>query len=274
MAAPADLTGFTIGITADRRGEDQALMFRRLGAEVVHGPTMQTISVPDPDLLLERTRLLIGRPPDYLIANTGMGIRMWMSQVEQWGLTEEVHAALRHARIAARGPKAYGALSIAGFDVWWRSPSEQLSDVVQHLIAEGIEGRLVVFQLQGDDREDITERLRGAGAEVLELPVYRWETPSRAERAMELIEMCCERKMDAVTFTAGPQVRSMFELAEASGRSPDLLAALNGGMVVGCIGPVCAESASAEGIVDCVVPEHWRLGSLVKAVSDALINRK
>jgi uroporphyrinogen-III synthase len=266
------LAGFTVGITADRRGEDQAVMFRRLGADVILGPTMRTLSVPESDELRRRTEEIISAPPDYLIANTGLGIRTWFAHAAQLGLDEQLRTALGHARIAARGPKASGGVSMAGMSVWWRSPSEQLADVTQHLISEGIEGRRVVFQLHGDDRQDVTKKLQAAGAEVLELSVYRWTKPEGGPLAgaHRLIEMCCQEQIDAVTFTAGPQVRNMMELADSAGRAEALLAALNGKVLVGCIGPVCADVAREEGIVDPLVPANWRLGSLVKAVTAAL----
>ncbi len=268
----ASLAGLTIGITADRRGDDQAVMFRRLGAEVVQGPTIQTLSVPDRDALTKLTQDIVAAPPDYLIANTGLGMRTWMAHAAEISMDEELREALAKGRIAARGPKAAGAVSMAGLTVWWRSPSEQLVDVVSHLLTEGIAGQRVAFQLHGNDSKEVTAELEQAGAEVIEIPVYRWATPEGGQlnRALNLIDMCCRGQIDAVTFTAGPQVRNMMELADASSQAEELRTALNTRVLVGCIGPVCAGVAREEGIVHPVVPANWRLGSLVRAVASAL----
>jgi uroporphyrinogen-III synthase len=59
-------------------------------------------------------------------------------------------------------------------------------------------------------------------------------------------------------------------MADSLGSAGALIDALNNGVVVGCIGPVCASAAQQEGIREAVVPENWRLGSLVKAVAEAL----
>jgi len=272
LRATTVLAGLTIGITADRRGEDQAVMFRRLGANVVLGPTLRTLSVPESEDLRRLTEEIIAAPPDYLIANTGLGIRTWFAHAASFGLDEGLRTALGQARIAARGPKASGAVSMAGMSIWWRSPSEQLTDVTERLISEGIAGSRVVFQLHGVRRQDVTAKLQDAGADVLEVPVYRWSTPEGGslEGAHRLIEMCCDGKVDAVTFTAGPQVSNMIELADSTHKAAQLLAALNGRVLVGCIGPVCAAVAREEGIHDPLVPDNWRLGSLVKAVTAAL----
>ena len=43
----ATLSGFTIGITGDRRADEQAELLRRRGAVVVHGPMIQTQPLAD-----------------------------------------------------------------------------------------------------------------------------------------------------------------------------------------------------------------------------------
>ena len=270
----APLTGLTIGVTADRRAEDQAVMFSRLGADVLVGPTLSTVRIPDPDRLRTATESLVADPPDYLIANTGIGMRTWLAAATEWGLEQPLHRALTATRLVARGPKAAGALSSAGLRAWWRSPTEQLSDLLDHLEQQGLAARRVTFQLHGDDGREVVERLQGAGAAVNTLPVYVWGPPADPGPATDLIRACIDGRLDAVTFTAGPQVRSLVDLATAAGLAGPLLEALNDGrMVVGCIGPVCAAVATEVGIGPVVVPENWRLGSLVKAVTAALLDR-
>jgi uroporphyrinogen-III synthase len=68
-------------------------------------------------------------------------------------------------------------------------------------------------------------------------------------------------------------VRNLVNLAAGVGLAEDLLAALNGPVLVACVGPVCAAAARAEGITDVAVPEHWRLGALVRLVADELGRR-
>lgn len=258
-------------MTADRRGDDQVVMWSRLGAEVLLGPTISTVKVPDPELLRRRSDEIIDDPPDFVIANTGVGMRTWLATAEEWGVKQKLVAALEQTRIASRGPKATGALGSAGLSAWWRSPNEHLSEVVDRLLAEGVAGRRVAFQLHGDDGAEVVVRLEGAGAEVTTVPVYVWRPPPDPGPALELIGRCCEGSIDAVTFTAGPQVRSMLDLAAGAGRAGELVAALNQpSTVVGCIGPVCAAVAVECGLEDLVVPDSWRLGSLVKVVTEAI----
>ncbi|HWE58044.1 MAG TPA: uroporphyrinogen-III synthase [Acidimicrobiales bacterium] len=274
MSEVPDLSGRTVGVTADRRGEDQAVMFRRMGAEVVLGPTIATVKVPDPDLLRRRSDELIADPPDYLIANTGVGMRTWLEAASVWGTSDALVAALGRTRIAARGPKVAGALSSAGLPAWWRSPNEQLGQLIEHLAGEGLDGTRVWLQLHGDDGAEFVARLEAEGATVTTVPVYVWTRPPDPAPALDLIERTAGGRVDALSFTAGPQIRSLFELAAEAGQELGLRTAVSGPVVTGCIGPVCAAVAGEYGISDPVVPANWRLGSLVKAVAEELARRR
>ncbi len=275
MAAPIlEANGMTVGVTADRRGEDQAILLRRLGLGVVHGPVLRTERQPVDDELFDVTRRLIAAPPDFLIANTGFGIRAWWERAAAWDVADALTRALGGTRIAARGPKAAGAVRSLGLALWWRSPSEQLDSVAAHLVDTGVQGAKVALQLHGDDRQSAGATLRAAGATVEEVPVYRWSMPVDLGPAIDLIRRCCAGDIDAVTFTAGPAVRNLIDLADAEGMAGRLLEALNGRVLVVCVGPVCAAVAREEGIADPLVPEHWRLGSMVNLVGDALAARR
>jgi uroporphyrinogen-III synthase len=270
------LRGFTVGVTADRRGEDQAVMLRRLGIDVVLGPAMVTLPPVDESALRAMTEALVEDPPDDLVANTGFGIRAWLALADGWGLRGDLLEALAgHTRISARGPKAVGALRSAGLEVWWRAPDEQLATVGRHLVDTGVLGRRVALQLHGDDRQEVTAMLAAAGAEVIEILVYRWDLPPDAHGAAEIVERAVAGTLDAITFTAGPQIRNLLTIARRLGLRDEFLAACNEGRVVtACVGPVCAAVAVDEGIAHSVVPEQWRLGALIHALGDTLMTRR
>jgi uroporphyrinogen-III synthase len=234
---------------------------------------MRTVRLADPEALRAVTLDLIARSPDYLVANTGLGMRTWFDAASEWGLADSLLRSLSTATVLSRGPKASAALTSAKLKIAWRSPTEQLSEIVKHLGSEPMAGRRIAFQQHGDDREPVTAALEAAGAEVVHVPVYRWFLPDESDSgpARLLIKSCCEGNVDAVTFTAGPQIRQMFELAEADGLGSRLLAAFNMRKpLAACIGPVCAGVAVEEGIRDPIYPDTWRLGSLVKLVSATL----
>jgi uroporphyrinogen-III synthase len=264
---------FTVGVTADRRSDEQALLFERLGIRTVIGSALATVMTTDDGELRAVTDALIAAPPDDLVADTGIGIRSWLEAARSWGLGDELLAALAASRILARGPKALGALRSAGLPVAWRASSEQLSEVIDHLTSGNLTGRRVALQLHGEEEASTRARLRDAGAEVIAVPVYRWAVPADQDPALRLIGQVCEGAVDAVTFTAAPAVHNLMALARGIGAGDQLLAALNGPVLVGCVGPVCAAAAREEGIADPVFPEYYRLGALVRFVAEELARR-
>ena len=266
-----NLAGFTIGITADRRWEEQAELLRRRGAVVVHGPTIRTLSIGPDDTLHLATEQLILNPPDVVIANTGIGMRAWFAAADAWGIGEALHGSLAESEIFARGPKASSAVHQAGLDVVARAESERMEEVIELVIARGVKGQIVAFQRHGDDSPDVLARLEGAGATVLEIPVYRWILPESTEPAQRLIEATIGGGINALTFTSAPAVRNLFLIAEDMGCADELRASLANGVISVVVGPVCRSAAEELGITESVMPERFRIGPMVRTLTDALI---
>ena len=273
----SDLAGFTVAVTADRRGEEQVLMLRRLGVDVVHAPAIRTVPVTGDERLRAATEALIASPPDVLVATTSLGVRGWLGLASSWGLDAALLDALGHTVVVARGPKAAGAVTTAGLDVAWRAESGRLSEVAHHLrsggLGGGIAGCRVAVQLDGEGSAGFADVVRGAGAAVVELPIYCASLPESIEPVERLVERCVAGSVDAITFTAAPTVRNLFTVADRTGRGEALRLALEGA-VVACVGPVCADAARAAGLSSPVVPPAWRLGSLARLVGDELSRRR
>ena len=270
------LLGYTVGITADRRWEEQASLFERRGAAAQHGPSIRTLPLGCDQRLRLATEAVIERRPSVLVANTGLGIRSWFSAAETWSLAESLVDTLRLARIYARGPKASGAVQLFGLDVEERAPTERLHEAVELAMSSLRRGDVVALQLDGSGESEEADRLRGAGIEVIEVPVYEWTMPTDVSPAQRLIEDLIGGKVQAVTFTAGPAIRNLMAIAADRDLDQALRRTLTSGRtVVGCVGPVCAEVAAEHGLASphLVVPRTWRLGPLVRAVAERLAER-
>ncbi len=273
MTIPS-LDGFTVGITADRRWEEQAELLRRRGARVVHGPCIRTLPLDSEDALQEATDGVILAPPDILIANTGIGMRSWFAAAESWGLGEALLGALSESVIFARGPKASGVIHQAGLPVLARAASERLSEVVELVIDYGVEGKRVAFQRHGEDAPLLLAALEAAGAKLVEIPVYSWKIPTDLKPAHRLIEGIISGKVQAVTFTSAPAIRNMIAIADELDLTQELLTALNTSVISVCVGPVCSGVAVEEGILDPVVPSKARLGPMIRVLADALADSR
>lgn len=268
------LEGYTIGITADRRWEDQAELLRRRGARVVHGPSMATQYLACDDALRHATAAVAAAPVDYLVATTGIGMRAWLETAQAWGMGDALLAALAGARTVARGPKSAAAVQAAGLAVWRTSPNERLDQLLPVVLAEPLAGRRVAVQEAGAEARDIGDALRAAGAEVIDVPVYRWRMPDDTGPAARLVGAACDGRLDAVTFTSAPAVQNLFAVAAAHGRDAALRRAFNTSVVAACVGAVCAGAARHEGIEDPAEPALGRLGLMVRSLTERLEPRR
>ncbi|MEV4940129.1 uroporphyrinogen-III synthase [Streptomyces zaomyceticus] len=257
------LAGFTVGVTAARRADELIALLRRRGSAVVHGPALRIVPLADDTELLAATKELIGHAPDVVVATTAIGFRGWVEAADGWGHGEELLGVLRGVELLARGPKVKGAVRAAGLTESWSPGSESMAEVLDRLLAEGVDGRRIALQLHGEPLPGFVEALTAGGAEVVGVPVYRWMPPEDTGPLDRLLDAALSGGLDAITFTSAPAAASLFSRAEAKGVRDRLVAALRHDVLAVCVGPVTALPLQAEGI-DTYQPERFRLGPLVQ----------
>ena len=273
MDKPRDegvLTGFTVAVTAERRRDEMTALFERRGARVVKAPALTIVPLQDDDELHAATEACVGLAPDIVVATTGIGFRGWLEAAEGWGMGDPLRAALGRARLIARGAKPCGAIRAADLNEAWSAVSESSEEILQRLLDQGVAGRRIAVQLHGGPQSELTDGLRAAGAEVLEVPVYRWTLPTDVAPVRRLITLITGGLIDAVTFTSAPAVQALLEIA--GGDEEHVLARFRDRTLAACVGPVTAAPLVARD-VPVVTPARSRLGALVKVVTDELPRR-
>jgi uroporphyrinogen-III synthase len=266
----ASLSGYTIGVTADRRRDELANLLENRGARVVIAPALRIVPIADDAELRAATRACLESPPDVVLVNTGIGMRGWLEAADGWGLGEPLRAVLSRAYLVGRGPKARAAIRSAGMQDQWSPEGEGYEEVVDHLTARGIAGLTVAMQLHGESQPEYTEALEATGARVIEVPVYRWAPPTDPAPLHRLVDLIAGRLVDAVTFTSAPAVSA---LLRAAGPECDaLLEALKTDVMAASVGPVTAAPLRRYG-VPVVAPARARLSALVRTIVDELPKR-
>jgi uroporphyrinogen-III synthase len=263
------LSGFTIAVTADRRREEQADLLQRRGASVTFAPAIRIAPSADGETIAA-TRRLIAEPPNYLLATTGIGMRMWFSVAEAAGLEADLRIALAHTRVVARGPKSGGALYQLAFPPWLSEPTERIGGVVDRLLDLGIGDATIAVQLYGSRVPAALDRLEARGARIVPVPVYGWDPPADARALTALVRDVALGRVAAVTFTSAPAVESFFDAAAVAGLDDRARGAFNRSAVAVAVGPVTAEAVAAHGVHQPCFPDPGRLGLMVRALSNRL----
>jgi uroporphyrinogen-III synthase len=264
------LAGYTIGITAERRREEQGAALERQGAVVVYGPAIRVVPLADDTQLRAATARCLAAPLDVTVATTGVGFRGWLGAAAEWGLDDQLLGALRASTILTRGPKVRGAVRAAELRETWSPESESSTEVLAHLVAEhDLAGARIAVQLHGDPLADFLDTLRAKGAEVIEVPVYRWEPPADPAPLHHLIAATAAAAIDAVTFTSAPAAASFLRTADQLALGAEVRAALGGPVLCAAVGPVTAEPLVRERL-PVVQPERFRLGALVRELVETL----
>ncbi|MBP0450894.1 MULTISPECIES: uroporphyrinogen-III synthase [unclassified Kitasatospora] len=269
---PGPLTGFTIGVTAARRRDELVALLTRRGAQVVEAPVLRITPLADDLALRQATERCLAAPLDYVVATTGVGWRGWMSAAEGWGRGAALADACRDAVVLSRGPKATGAVRASGLGEGFSPDTEATDELLTWLLARPLAGRRIAVQEHGIRLDAFAAALRERGAEVISVPVYRWEPPDDPAPVRRLVEQTVRRQVHALTFTSAPAVTAFVETATAEGLREPLLEALRGDVLPVCVGVLCARPFAELGL-PVVFPERGRLGSLVRLLAETLPGR-
>lgn len=264
------LRGYTIGVTADRRSEEQIALLEGRGAECVHGPTIRTHALLAEDSIHESTKDVIARPPDAFVALTGIGVRGWFEAATAFSLGNELLDALSATRSFARGPKAHGAATTVGLDVEWVAQTATAQEVFEHVCSVLEPGASIVVQNDGAPGQPLADRFIDAGFDARGVAVYRWSMPTDLAPAEMLVRSIIERRTDAVTFTSAPAIEHLQTVAADLGVGEAMAAAFAEQVLPVCVGPITAARAEELGFGEPMQPVRPRLGAMVQQLTDAL----
>ena len=273
-AAALPLTGYTVAITAARRREEFGSALARRGATVIYAPAIKIVPLADDSELLAATRACLAAPLDIVVATTGIGFRGWVEAADTWGLADDLCAAIGRATVLARGPKARGAIRASGLREQWSPQSESSSEVLEHLMTNvDVTGMRIAVQLHGEPLPDMVDTLRLAGADVIEIPVYRWVAPDDVEPLQRLIGSVVAGSVDCVAFTSAPAAAGFLHMADTQGCGEAVRGCLERLVIAACVGPVTAGPLLREG-VPVIQPARGRLGALVREIVEQLPQRR
>ncbi len=243
------------------------------GAEVIELPVTRTepIGREDPRVTDGMARFAAGEF-DLVIFTSPAGVARFFELIGSAGLDAR---SLAGAELAAIGPGTARALAERGLT------ADHLPD---RFVAEGMlkaleplemAGRRILMARAEEGRPLLPDTLRGRGAEVTIMPLYR-TVPEPVE--LDLLNRA--READFVTFTSASSVRAFDRAAgldwvagAGPGDAEDATAAGRTGPRAVAIGPVTADAAREAGVQDVLEASRHDLDGLVEAIVEAVAPR-
>jgi uroporphyrinogen-III synthase len=259
-----------VAILEARLGEELGALVERRGGRVLHAPALAEL----PDLDLGAIGTLVAsleeRPAQLAVFQTAVGTEALFAAADSIGVTGSLARALQGAMVIARGPKPSGALRRRGVRID-RNAAEPFTtaEVLAAIADVPLAGARVLVQRYGAANVELDAALAARGAEVLEIPLYRWSLPADSAPLEALLDALARTEVDAVVFTNAAQARNLFTVARRLGREPALREAL-ARTVVASIGPVASAALRAEQVRVSLEASPPKLGALVAALDAAL----
>jgi len=260
------LHGKRVAVLESRLGRELSDLVARRGGEPFHAPALAELPDLDPQAIAALLQSLAARPAKLAIFQTGVGTKALFAATDGLNLTSKLLAMLKSAVVAVRGPKPTGALRQRGVHID-RSAADPYT--TRELLAAvrdvPVKGERVIVQRYGSANRELDAALEARGAEVIEIPTYRWSLPPDTAPLIELVARLERGEVDAVLFTNAEQVRNLF----AASKNKDMQGALNRTFVAS-IGPVASAALREAGVKISVEASPPKLGALLSAVDGAL----
>jgi uroporphyrinogen-III synthase len=180
--------------------------------------------------------------------------------LEDRGLWTEARARLASCKIASIGPGTSGALTREGLRVDLEATPSTAPGLAESLTR--VAAWKIVLPRNEAGSPDLPERLRGAGIQVLEIPLYRPRPDSGVIRWV--LDELHEGRVQRLGFTSALEVRTLLEAMRATGEEGRKTLE---GVVLGALGPVTQAELSRSGLSSRVALAS-RIEALVRTLAD------
>ena len=210
------------------------------------------------------------RPAKLAVFQTGVGTKALFAATDSLGLTELFLKLLGSTLVAARGPKPTSALRQRGVHIDYSAADPFTThEMLDELGGLRLEGERVIVQRYGSVNRELDAALEARGAEVVEIPTYRWSLPRDTAPLEALVGKLERGEMHAVVFTNAEQMRNLHAVALRLGKAEILQKSLNQ-VLVASIGPVASAALREAGVKVGLKAKPPKMGALLSALDKAL----
>jgi uroporphyrinogen III methyltransferase/synthase len=248
------LFGRRIVVTRPRaQAADFIELLGAAGADVIAFPTIEIVPPeswqPLDDAIAHVEKF------DWIVFTSVNGVEVFFDRLAH--LRRDVRC-LHRARLAAVGPQTERALAERGLIVDVVPEEFRAEGVAEAMREAGIAGASVLLPRAAGAREILPELLRAGGGNVEEVASYR--TVTAGTDPSEIRALLERGRIDLVTFTSSSTVRNFLTLLGAD--AVPLLA----DSLIGCIGPITAETAEQAGLSVAIQPKDYTVAAFAQAI--------
>ena len=265
--------GLRVGALESRMATEMERFIIRYGGAPLVAPSMRERPLLENPQALECGHALLDGQIDILVLLTGVGFRTLLDVVQTRYALPEITAALRNTVLVARGPKPVLVLKELGLQPNILVPEPNTwRDTLQALDAsypDGLQGMRIAVQEYGVSNPEFLDGLRGRGAEVRPVPVYRWTLPDDLAPLKNLLQQIMDGEVPVLLITNAVQVEHIINVLGEDEKINHFRKALHR-MMVASIGNVASERLRHYGFPVDLEPSHPKMGILVKEASQAV----
>jgi len=259
-----------IAILESRLGAQVADLVRQRGGVPLHAPALAELPDLEPEKIRALVQSLEKQPAKLFIFQTGVGTRALFAATDALGLTRTFLKTLEQAVVAARGPKPTGALRSRGVRID-RSAADPFTtkEILESIKDVEVKNQRIIIQRFGTVNAELDRALEARGAQVTEIPTYRWSLPPDTGPLEDLVGALERGELHAVVFTNAEQARNLFAVAEKLNKAAVLKDSLNR-VLVASIGPVASAALCERQVNIGLEAKPPKLGALMSALDSAL----
>ena len=270
--ATAGFNGLTVAAFESRMTAEIIRLIERHGGVPLVTPALREIPLDDNSAALKFGVQLTTERVDMLILLTGVGTTALFDLLKTRYPWPSIVEALNQTALVARGPKPVAALKALGLQPMLTVPEPNTwIDLISTLDEyRPVKGLRVAVQEYGASNPDLLEALKQRGAEVFQVPIYRWALPEDLGPLRQALNNIIDGKVFVLLITNAAQVDHVMQVLEKDGKVERFRAALNN-MVVASVGPTASERLRHHDWPIDLEPSHPKMGILVKETSEQTV---
>lgn len=263
------LSGFTVAAFESRMAAEMTRLIERYGGTPLVTPALREVPLDDNSAALKFGVRLTTERIDILILLTGVGTTALFDLLKSRYPWSSIVAALKQTAIVARGPKPVAALKALQLHPTLTVPEPNTwIDLISTLDEyRPVKGLRVAVQEYGASNPDLLQALKERGAEVFQVPIYKWALPEDLAPLHRTLDHIIAGQVQVLLITNAAQVEHVMQIVEQDGKVELFRAALKK-MVIGSIGPTASEHLRHHGWPIDLEPSHPKMGVLIKEVAE------